>query len=65
MTEKTAKGYLVKLEGHVVSLKGEDSVSHPEFITKFTRWLESEGMGYTGFSVQVDEDGNTIEDIEG
>lgn len=53
----------VKLDGHIVVKKDGGHVPHKEFLHEFTRWLESSGYGWTGSSVQVDQDGNSIDDI--
>lgn len=55
---------LIDIEGHIVPLKNGGSVPHNEFMSEFTKWLEGKGWGFTGFSVQVDFDGETIDDID-
>lgn len=53
--------YLVKIDGVILTADDTDQVPHEEFLDEFLEWLESKGYGFTGFSVQVDEDGNHID----
>ncbi|TFB13027.1 hypothetical protein E3U55_16745 [Filobacillus milosensis] len=54
----------VKLDGFVLPLKDGEKIGHNEFLNKFLDFLEAEGWSYTGGSVQIDFDGNAIEDID-
>ncbi|TFB19580.1 hypothetical protein E3U55_10485 [Filobacillus milosensis] len=54
----------VKLDGFVLPLKDGEQIGHNEFLNKFVDFLEAEGWSYTGMSVQIDANGDSIEDID-
>ncbi|RWZ54549.1 hypothetical protein EQV77_14870 [Halobacillus fulvus] len=67
--EKTTRELLenevhVKLDGYVLPKNDGGRVPHEEFHSKFVKFLEENGWGYTGFSVQTNCDGESIEDVE-
>lgn len=53
----------VEINGCVFGNDGKD-VGHAEFWNAFIEFVEARGWHFGGGTVQIDEDGNKIEDID-
>jgi len=57
------KPFGVKIEGAVYSNDGDD-LGNNQFLDEFIKFIENKGWFFGGGSIQIDEEGNKINDID-